>query len=173
MITEIRPASAALDQALAVTLACQILVDGRKTAWCQQHDHVTFEPVAARSYELPSITAQESTDVVRFLMELPDPSPEVVAAVDAAVAWFDVARLEGIRVETISIEPVRFEGFTARTDRVVVEDPTARPIWARYYEIGTNRPFFCNRDGIKVDRLADVLLERRVGYAWYGSWPAR
>ncbi|MEZ6145432.1 MAG: pectate lyase [Planctomycetaceae bacterium] len=52
--------SQALGQAIEVTLMCQIQVDGRKTAWCQQHDHVTFQPVKARTYELPSITALES-----------------------------------------------------------------------------------------------------------------
>ncbi len=34
-----------------------------------------------------------------------------------------------------------------------------------------NTPFMCNRDGIKVYKLSDVKLERRVGYAWYTYAP--
>ena len=47
------------------------------------------------------------------------------------------------------------------------------PLWARFHEIGSNRPFMANRDGKKVYSLSKVALERRTGYAWYGSWPAR
>ncbi len=161
-----------LSRAIAVTLQCQIEVDKVKTAWCQQHDHATLQPVRARSYELPSITAQESVGVVKFLMDLPAPSEEVVAAVNSAVAWFEVSAIKGLRVKTVPIDPVRFDGFTAKKDRIEVIDERAPPIWARFYEIGTNRPFFCNRDGTKVYRLADVHLERRAGYGWYGHWPA-
>jgi len=49
---------------------------------------------------------------------------------------------------------------------VVVDDPSAPPIWARFYEIDTNRPFFCGRDGVKKYSLAEIELERRSAYAW-------
>ena len=163
----------ALEKAVDVTLKCQIRVGGRRTAWCQQHDHETFEPVKARTYELPSITAQESVGVVRFLMRLPTPSEDVRDAIESAVTWFETAKIEGIRVKTISIEPVRFKQHTAKIDRIVIPDEQAPPVWARFYEVETNRPFFCNRDGIVVYRLSDVHLERRSGYAWYGGWPTR
>ena len=48
--------------------------------------------------------------------------------------------------------------------------PAAPPIWARFYEIGTNRPIFSGRDGIVRYRLAEIELERRTGYAWYGTY---
>ncbi len=163
--------SQALDQAIDVTLKCQIQVDGKKTAWCQQHDHLTLKPVRARTYELPSITALESTGVVRFLMEVPNPSNDVIAAINSAIVWFEASKIEGLRIDTIPITPVRFETFTAKFDRREVDDRLAPPIWARFYEIETNRPFFCNRDGIKVYHLSEVKLERRAGYAWYGDWP--
>jgi PelA/Pel-15E family pectate lyase len=162
----------ALRKGIAATLACQIVVDGKKTGWCQQHDHATFAPVKARTYELPAICSAETVSVARFLMELPEPTPEVVAAIEGAVAWLEGVKIGGIRVERIPIEPVRFENHTAKEDVIVVSDPAARPVWARYYEIETNRPFFCNRDGRKVYSLAEVALERRTGYGWYGYWPA-
>ena len=43
----------------------------------------------------------------------------------------------------------------------------------RFYEIKTNLPFFCNRDGIKVYSLNEVKLERRTGYSWYSSSPQK
>ena len=55
----------------------------------------------------------------------------------------------------------------------MVADPTAEPLWARFYEIGTNRPMFVGRDGIIHDHLADIEQERRLGYAWLGDWPRR
>jgi len=163
----------ALDRSIDATLKCQIVVDGKKTGWCQQHDHETFEPVKARTYELPSITAGQTTRIVQFLMAIEDPSPEIVDAIESAVRWFDEAKIEGIRLERVKIEPARFRNHTATSDLIVVEDPDAPPIWARFHEIDTNRPFMANRDGKKVYSLSEVALERRTGYAWYGSWPMR
>ncbi|MCA9042396.1 MAG: pectate lyase [Planctomycetaceae bacterium] len=165
--------NAALDRGIAVTLACQIEVNGKKTAWCQQHDHQTLKPTKARAYELPSITPSESGEVVRFLMSLPKPDEKIIAAVEAAVAWMEEVKIEGIRVKEISIKPVVFQHHTTKIDRVVVQDPNAPPIWTRFYEIETNRPFFCNRDGKKVYQLSDVHLERRSGYGWYTNKPER
>ena len=55
---------------------------------------------------------------------------------------------------------------------MVVADSSST-LWARFYEIETNRPFFCGRDGIKKYSLAEIDPERRTGYAWYGTWPAK
>jgi PelA/Pel-15E family pectate lyase len=55
-------------------------------------------------------------------------------------------------------------------DRVVVKDPNAPPLWARFYEIENNRPFFSGRDGVKKYTMAEIEQERRRGYAWYGNW---
>jgi PelA/Pel-15E family pectate lyase len=73
------------------------------------------------------------------------------------------------RLEIDSIQELS-EAFK-RYEVVGVSDQNAPPIWARYYEIESNRPFFCNRDGIKVYSLAEVGRERRIGYQWYGYWP--
>ncbi len=58
-------------------------------------------------------------------------------------------------------------------DKKIVPDRGAPPLWARFYEISTNRPFFCGRDGVKKDSLAAIEAERRNGYAWYGEWGRR
>ena len=56
-------------------------------------------------------------------------------------------------------------------DRVVVSDPSASPMWAHFYGIGTSRPIFTDRDGIARYQLADLGYERRNGYAWLGKSP--
>ena len=65
-----------------------------------------------------------------------------------------------------------FHGVTV-ADTVVVADSKAPPIWARNYEVESNRPIFASRDGVKVYSLAEVDRERRTGQPWYGDWPAR
>ncbi len=158
------------DSGLNIILATQYLQDGKRTVWAQQHDQQTLMPVKARTYELPSLTAQESADIVLFLMSLDHPSEEVVEAVKSAVAWFDQTKILGKRVVTIPMPEGNPEDRTIKADRQLVDDPNAEPIWARFYELADNTPFLCNRDGIKVYSLDKVLPERRVGYAWYGTW---
>src|SRR5262249_44387149 len=102
----------------------------------------------------------------RLFMSLDKPNAEIVAAIDGAVDWFDKSRLNGIRVE---IRPD--EKGPKGTNKVVVQDPSAPPLWARFNEIGTNRPIFSDRDGVAKRNLSDLGYERRNGYAWLGSWP--
>lgn len=161
-----------LRRALDVTLKCQIVVNGIRTGWCQQHDHKTLQPVKARSYELPSIASLETTSIVEFLMRFDQPDQEIIDAIDSAVEWLKDSKIDGIRLERIKIDNRDINENYKRFDLRVVNDEYAPPVWARYYEIETNRPFFCNRDGIKVYKLEEVDQERRIGYAWYGYWPA-
>lgn len=167
-----RRAAEAVSRGDACILRLQIVVDGALTAWAGQYDPVTLEPAQARSYELPSIISQESAGVTRYLMRIEPPTPETARAIEGAMAWFERSKLEGIRIEQVDIEPIRYQHHTATFDRVVVEDPDAPPIWARFYEIETNRPFMANRDGTKVYSLAEVHHERRTGYGWYTNRPA-
>ncbi len=150
----------AFERGIECILDCQIRVHGDLTVWCAQHDAVTFAPRPARSYELVSLSGAESASILRLLMSLPSPSPRIRAAIHAGARWFERARLDGLRVE-------RREG-----NKVIVPDPTAPPLWARFYEIHSNRPMFCGRDGIARYDLALIEAERRNGYAWHGTWGA-
>ncbi|MBI4603553.1 MAG: pectate lyase [Planctomycetes bacterium] len=156
----------AVGKGIDCILKCQIVVQGVRTAWCAQHDEVTLAPASARSYEKASLSGGESAGIVRFLMGFEAPPPEVAAAIEAAVRWFREAKLEGIRVETVAAP-----ALPGGKDRVVVKDAGAPPLWARFYEIGTNRPIFCGRDGVVRSSLAEIEHERRVGYAWYSDAP--
>ena len=169
--------TAAVAKGVECVLACQIEMDGGQRGWCAQHDEVTLGPAQARTYELPSISGSEGAQIVRFLMTIDPPTPEIREAVEGAIAWFQANELRGIRVQA-TVDAAQASG----EDRVVVEDPSAPPLWARFYELGTNRPIFssrcevpeCTDDPFFMRRysLAEIDNERRVGYAWYGNWPA-
>ena len=49
--------------------------------------------------------------------------------------------------------------------------PGAPPLWARLYEIGTDRPIFGDRDRTIHYDVTELSSERRLGYQWYGGWP--
>ena len=68
--------------------------------------------------------------------------------------------------------PVKFELRTLTTDKRVVEDKTAPPIWARFYELKTHRPLFSNRQSEVFYSMAEVDRERRA-YGWYTYEPQR
>jgi PelA/Pel-15E family pectate lyase len=156
---------------LECILKCQINDNGRLTVWGQQHDNVTLKPQWARTFEPPGICNGESSDVILFLMSIDNPNKDAINSIQSAVKWVDDSKIKGIRIETKRVAPVKYKWSTFDFDRFVVEDPDAPPIWARYYELGTDKPLFCNRDGKVVYSLADVLHERRAGYSWYTYEP--
>jgi PelA/Pel-15E family pectate lyase len=160
-----RRANDAIASATRMILRAQIRVNGRLTGWCAQHDEVTLEPRPGRRYEHPSISGRETVEIVRFLMRRP-PDDGIVRAVDAAVSWLTGVAIRDHRLERL--------GTPARpgADVVLRPDVDAPRLWARFYEIGTNRPIYSGRDGIVRYALADIDLERRTGYDWLGRWPA-
>jgi PelA/Pel-15E family pectate lyase len=158
----------AFERGIDCILKCQIKVDGKLTAWCAQHDEKNYQPRPGRTFELVSLSGAESVGVVRLLMSLEKPSPEVVKAVEGAVTWFESAKLTGIRV-ALEKDTKAPKG----TNKVVVKETSAPPMWARFYAIGTNKPIFADRDGVVKHSLADIGYERRNGYAWLGYWPKK
>ncbi|MBW4083692.1 pectate lyase [Paenibacillus sp. S150] len=150
----------AVTKGLDCLLNTQVVTGGKLTVWGQQHDSATLKPAGARSYEVPSLSAQESVGIVNFLKTRTSTAP-IAAAIKAAEDWFKAVQITGIRVVKTS------------DDVIVVSDPSVTtPIWARFYELGTNKPIFVGRDGIVKYRLSDIEQERRTGYSWYGNWPA-
>jgi PelA/Pel-15E family pectate lyase len=146
-------------------LKTQIKINGRPTVWCAQHDAVTLLPANARAYELASFSGSESAGITLLLMNIKNPSKEIVEAVRGAVQWFEAHKIEGIRVKR--------ETNGGSVNTVVVSDPNAPPLWARFYELDTGRPFFCDRDGVKKYSLAEIGPERRNGYSWYTNAPEK
>jgi PelA/Pel-15E family pectate lyase len=163
----------AYQKGLDCILAAQINDNGTPTAWCQQHNETTLAPDWARKFEPPAICNGESVDVVQLLMSIQHPSPAVKNAIQHAVAWFNASKITGIRIQTINAPEMPTPYRVSRTDKVVVNDPNAPPVWTRYYELKTHKPLFCNRDSKVVYSLAEVDRERRDGYAWYTYAPQK
>jgi PelA/Pel-15E family pectate lyase len=150
-------AVASVAKGIQCILATQIVENGHRTVWAQQHDALNLQPAGGRNYEPAAQCSSESADLILFLMRLPRPSPAVVDAVYAAVAWFRKTAIHGKAYE---------RGPNGR-HLVSVED--GPPIWARFYEIGTDRPIFGDRDKTIHDTVDEISLERRNGYSWYNS----
>lgn len=139
--------------------------NGVLTSWCAQHDENTLLPANARAFELASLSGKESAKITLLLMSVENPSKEIITAVESAVAWFEKTKITGIKIENVPT------GDGNKTDRKVVEDPNGEPLWARFMELSDNKPFFCDRDGIKKATLAEIGYERRNGYGWYSNEP--
>jgi PelA/Pel-15E family pectate lyase len=150
-----RRAAASVARGTACILGSQVMVDGKKTVWAQQHDPLTLAPVPARSYELRGLCGRESAWITSYLMSLPQPDARVVAAVDAAVTWFRGHQVFGYEYQHNELKSVDGAG----------------PLWARITEIETDRPIFSNRDGKKLYDW-NQLTDRRQGYTWFSKEPA-
>ncbi len=159
----VRQARVAFDRGVDCILKTQVIVDGHPTVWCAQHDKDTLKPAGGRAFELPSLTGSESAGVMLLLMSLPDPSDEVRQAIEGAAAWFNTHKIEGMKIET-------FQNEQGQPDRRIVPAPGAPWLWARFYDLETGEPFFCNSLGQRKESLAEINYERRNGYAWYGEW---
>ena len=118
---------------------------------------LTRRPVKARAYEHASLEwPGERGHPPRSSMALPSPDAKVTAAVRAAAAWFHQNAYRGFAYEGRELKPT---------------PGGAGPLWARFYEIGTNRPIFSNRDGIVRYRWEELggaparvrLVHRRAG----------
>jgi PelA/Pel-15E family pectate lyase len=155
-----RQARAAADHALQGILATQVVVKGKRTVWAQQHDALTLAPVSGRNYEPAALSSGESADVLLYLMQLPHPSPAVIAAVDAGVSWLKTAAVYG--QEWVG-------GRGTPGGRHLNAKAGAGPIWARYYSMTTGLPVFGDRDKTIHDDVSELSLERRNGYAWYSA----
>lgn len=145
--------------------------DGPLTVWCAQHDAETLEPAQARAYEFPSYCGGEGAGLLDMLMSVnPDDIPadrpemweQIKRSVIAAVEWYDAHRITGKRFKTI-VENGK------RVDRVLVDAPGERDLWARFYELTTCRPIFGMYDFVRLYDVNEVSPKRRASYGWYSD----
>lgn len=148
-------AATSLKRGIECVLKTQIVVDGRRTVWCSQHDMLTLQPTSGRKYEMISQVSSESADIMMFLMKLRDSGTEVISAVHAAAAWFEKTAIHDVIL---------------RKNRLI-SSPGKGSVWARFYEIGTDRPIFGNSDGSIHDSIEEISEKLRNGYDWYRQTP--
>jgi len=147
----------ALEKGLDYILKSQIIVDGYPTAWCAQHDPVTYEPREGRSYEHPSISGSESVGIVEYLLSLPDPPDEVKKAIVGAIRWFDKVKIDDY--EYVQADPAGAYFYYKPGSMT----------WYRFYEIETFEPIFSGRLGI-THNFHQLEQSARDGYRWAGDW---
>ena len=154
-------AKIACNRAIQLILKTQVVVDGKRTIWGQQHDALTLAPAGARNFEPAALSSDESADLLIFLMKQAGHSPSVDAAVADGVAWLRAHAVHGVAFEK------------GPDGRKLVDKPGAGPIWSRYYDIKTGKPIFGDRDRSIHTDVNELSLERRNGYSWYNAGPAK
>lgn len=159
-------AQKAFEKGIQCILKTQIIMADQPTVWCAQHDEKTLAPANARAYELASFSGAESVNITLLLMKIDKPSEQIIAAVNGAVEWFSNNKIEGVEL----VQEIDTNG---KKNRIIVKDENASPLWARFYDLETGKPYFCSRDGIKRNSLAEISHERRNGYGWYTNAPAK
>lgn len=108
--------------------------------WAQQYNK-KMEPAWARAFEPPSVSAGESSGVIRTLVDLYLETGEkkYLQPIGAAIAWY----------QRSAIGPNK---------------------WARFYELGSNKPIYGDRDGKIHYTLEELSDERRTGYSWQSDF---
>lgn len=157
-----KQAAAGADRAHGCMLLTQVTVEGTKTGWAQRYDPLTREVVAGRNFEPPALSSVESADVLTYFMELPQPTPEVIAAVDSGVAWLKSVAIYGH--EWVG-------GADTPGGRHIGPRAGAGAIWAHFYGVSTGQPVFGERDKTIHDEVNELSQELRNGYAWYVTTP--
>jgi PelA/Pel-15E family pectate lyase len=161
----------AIARAVDYILKAQIVQAGAKTVWCAQHDPVSYVPKGARSYELPSKSGQESVGVITFLMTQPQ-TPEIKAAVQAAIAWY--------KSDNVKVADTAYVSRASGSTDDMYDPIQARPgstMWYRFYDLDQDVGFFSGRlpsdNPPGVGKQYDIMKiepERRYGYQWGGSY---
>ncbi len=152
-----KKAEISVEAGISYILKSQIVSNGVLSAWCAQHDPVTYEPKGGRAYELPSISGSESIPIIKFLIDR-EQTPEIKNAVTSAIAWFKSHYEENMEYDKRPDDGISFK------------KKEGSKTWYRFYDIETNKPIFSDRDGIPKDNIEEIGAERRFGYTWAGKW---
>lgn len=108
--------------------------------WAQQYN-ARMEPAWARAFEPPAACSNESVGVLRLLTDL-----------------------------YVELGDERYLEPHARAFAWFKRSELSPGVWARYYELHTNKPIFGDRDGKIHHRLEDISAERQKGYSWRGDY---
>ncbi len=162
---------AAIEAGVDFILNAQIEQGETLTVWCAQHDAQTYEPRAARSYELASKSGKESVLVVAFLMTRPQ-TEEVETAVKAALAWY-----RNPEVQVADTAYVKRSGSSSDDNYNPIQARNGSTMWYRFYDLDENTGFFSGRAAPEGEgKQYDIMLiepERRYGYEWGGRYGDR
>lgn len=120
----------AFDRGLQCIIDCQIPDGKTRSIWCAQHDTVPpYYATEGRPHELPSYSGSESATLLSFLMSVENPSPQLIACIEQAVAWLDKHKIVDKAVEN-------FINANGENDRHVIDMP-GTALWPRFMQIGS------------------------------------
>ena len=111
-----------------------------QAGWAQQYSH-DLKPARARSFEPTAICSAVAARNIRTLVDL-----------------YLVSR------DRKYLSPV------AKAAAWLDKSKLAADTWARFYEVGTNRPIYGDRDGKVYYKLDQISEERRKGYSWQSNY---
>jgi hypothetical protein len=111
-----------------------------QSGWAQQYSH-DLKPAWARAFEPPGLSSAESAGNLRTLMM--------------------IYRYTGEK-KYLNPIPRAIEWFE--------RSKLGPDLWARLYEVGTNRPIYGDRDSKVHYTLEEISEERRKGYSWQSSY---
>jgi len=167
-------ATQAVNRGIACLLRTQYInKNGVLTAWGQQHYNDTLKPAPARGFELACLTPQDSAEIVEFLMLVDAPPESIMRSIVAATEWIKKVRLTGIRVEKFTSTrraDMENDKRDPTTDRRVVADPDAKPIWAREYDMDKDIPVFSNDDAVPKYDFNALDRKSRNRTPWFGNY---
>ena len=149
----------ALQKGIVCVLKTQVVQKGKLSIWADQYNEVTLVPEKARAFEPMSLATGESVNIVKFLM-MQTVTPEIEKSIKSAIQWFKESKIEGYTYNTSreSEKAIR-----------ILSKKEGSAVWARFYDIPTNKPVFGDRDGSVKFNYEDVSEERRMGYSWYNE----
>lgn len=156
----------AFNKGVACILNAQIRQEGKPTVWCARHHQETLAPACGNVAELPSLSSNHSSSIVLFLMGIVDPDPFVKSAIEGAVEWYNSTVIRGLKRENY----INKEG---KRDFRLVSDPHAADMWACYYTLDSNRPFFTSVGGDVIYSFDELTRERRTSVSWYSNEPQK
>jgi PelA/Pel-15E family pectate lyase len=108
--------------------------------WAQQY-YWNLSPAWARSYEPPAVCSKVTSNNMITLLEL----------------------------YLLTGNATYLEPLPAAIDWLN-RSKIGEDLWARFYELGTNTPLYCDRDRKLTYNLSEVSEERRTGYGWQGGY---
>lgn len=138
-------AAAALRRGVDCAIRLQVRQDGGPAGWCAQYDPLTLAPAEARGMEPVALGSVESSNLLKLLMKLEDPRPELVAAIEGGLDWLE---------------------------RSILPSDDGKPRWARFYDLADNRPMFPGRDGVIYESFEEMAKHNELGYDYFSSRPS-
>lgn len=150
----------AFAKGLRCVLKTQVVQNGKKTVWCAQNDSLTLQPASARKMEPATLSGLESAHIIKFLMTITNPPPEVVAGIESGLTWLQQAKITGLA-------KTKLNGKTAYEPNA----DSKEVYWARFYDLANSKPVFPGRDGNLYASFEAMAAQNRLGYDFFSTQP--